>query len=244
MNSSSKENLDTKRQRPKVSTLLKELIFSFFNILRRNWRWKLASLLLATLIWGLLITENPYLTREKTFRDVSISVLGADTLKRAGLVVTTDLSELPLISVQAEIPQKSYDSATASNFNVRIDLSRIEKTGEQNIPVLHTSTSTYGKVTRLSQSEITVDVEPYITRRRIPVQINETGAAPAGFYASKAVVDPPIVTVSGPKSIVENIMRCVANYNGSLLTSAARKQFTAYPLPSMIIRITHLTQEP
>ncbi|NLJ63896.1 MAG: hypothetical protein GX337_00705 [Christensenellaceae bacterium] len=226
---SSKENLDTKRQRPKVSTLLKELIFSFFNILRRNWRWKLASLLLATLIWGLLITENPYLTREKTFRDVSISVLGADTLKRAGLVVTTDLSELPLISVQAEIPQKSYDSATASNFNVRIDLSRIEKTGEQNIPVLHTSTSTYGKVTRLSQSEITVDVEPYITRRRIPVQINETGTAPAGFYASKAVVDPPIVTVSGPKSIVENIMRCVANYNGSLLTSAARKQFTAVP---------------
>ena len=126
-------------------------------------------------------------------------MLGADTLKRAGLVVTTDLSELPLISVQAEIPQKSYDSATASNFNVRIDLSRIEKTGEQNIPVLHTSTSTYGKVTRLSQSEITVDVEPYITRRRIPVQINETGTAPAGFYASKAVVDPPIVTVSGPK---------------------------------------------
>ncbi|HHU01974.1 MAG TPA: hypothetical protein GXZ91_02415 [Christensenellaceae bacterium] len=229
MNNSSKENPNIKSQRPKVSTLIKELISRFFNILRRNWRWKFASLLLATLIWGLLITENPYLTREKVFRDVNISVLGVDTLKRSGLIVTTDLNELPPISMQAEIPQKSYDSASASNFNIRIDLSRIEKAGEQNIPVLHTSTSTYGRVTRLSQSEITVNVEPYITRRRIPVQINETGTIPAGFYASKAVVDPPVVTVSGPKSIVENVMRCVAHYNGSLLTPAARKQFTAVP---------------
>ncbi len=198
-----------------------------WQIICNNWQWKVFSVLLAVIIWGWLITENPDLTREKTFSGVNISVIGEESLKRNGLIVTDLAEALPEINISAEVPQKKYDSALSSNYNVRIDLSQIDSAGEQSIPVLYTNSANYGKVTRLSQSEVTVHAEPYITRRRIPVQINQTGSVPGGFYASKPTVDPSVVTIAGPKSLVENVVRCVANYNLSLLTAAARNQFTA-----------------
>ncbi|MDO5022422.1 MAG: CdaR family protein [Eubacteriales bacterium] len=198
-----------------------------WQILSHNWQWKLFSVLLSIIFWGWLITENPDLTREKTFTEVNISIMGEEALKRNGLIVTNLAENLPALTLSAEVPQKMYDLASPSSYNVRIDLSRINKVGDQTIPVLYTNTSSYGKVTRLSQNEVTLHAEPYITRRRIPVQINQTGNVPSGFYASKPTVDPSTVTIAGPKSLVENVVRCVANYNLSLLTAAARNQFTA-----------------
>jgi YbbR domain-containing protein len=198
-----------------------------WQIMRNNWQWKVFSVLLAVIVWGWLISENPDLTREKTFSGVNISVIGEASLKRKGLIVTDLEENLSEINISAEVPQKVYDSALPSNYNVRIDLSQIDSAGEQTVPVLYTNSANYGKVIKLSKNEIALNAEPYITRRRIPVQINQTGVAPNGFYASKPTVDPSFVTIAGPKSLVENVVRCVANYNLSLLTAAARNQFTA-----------------
>lgn len=216
-------------QTPSVSPEWHVILRRALNVTTRNWPLKLLSLLIALLLWGGLISQDASLTREKTFSDVGINIINRDSLRRSGLVVTEGLDALESIKMKAEVPQKLYDTVSAGNFNVRVDLSRITKAGTQKLPVLYTSSSTYGTVTWLSTAEITVEVDDYITRRRIPVQLNETGAAPSGFYATAPGVDPAAVTISGPRGIIQNITRCVADYNASLLLPAARTQLNAVP---------------
>lgn len=208
---------------------IREALKAFCRILAYRWPWKVLSVILAVLLWGGLISQNPSLTREKYFQDVTVSVINKDTLQRAGLVVVKGLEDLPPIRMRADVPQKMYDTVTSSNYNLRVDLSRITQTGTQKLPIIFTNTSNYGNVTWLSVNEITVEVDDYITKRRIPVQLNETGTVPAGFYATAPSVDPTMVNISGPRSIIQNVVRCVATYNNSLLSPAARTQFNAVP---------------
>ncbi len=197
--------------------------------LTRRWSLKLLSLLAAISVWGVLITSNPSLTREKIFTDVDIAIANRETLKRNGFIVTSGLENLETITMRVDVPQKSYDSSNPTNYNVRLDLSRITQTGEQTIPILTTSTTTYGQVKHLSTSHITVTVDNYITRSRIPVQIREEGKVPEGFFGTIPTIDPSTVTISGPRSLVQNVVRCVALYNKDILVPIGRTQINAIP---------------
>ena len=81
-----------------------------------------------------------------------------------------------------------YANAKATNYNVRIDLSRISSAGEQEIRILSTNSSTYGTVSSIQPSTVTIDVEEYITRFRIPVSVQTVGSAPEGYYAGAATL--------------------------------------------------------
>lgn len=196
---------------------------------RHNWQWKLLSLFLAICLWSGLITQDDTLTRDKVFNDVSINVLNADTLRRNGFIIVDGLDDLPTARIHVDVPQKNYNTVTASNYNLRVDLSRIRGTGEQTLNVLSSSSNAYGTVTEISVDAITVQVDEYTSRSRIPVRLNATGSAPEGFYASDARVDPSYVVVSGPKSLVDQVVRCVADYDMSVLTPKAGVERTATP---------------
>ena len=200
--------------------------------LRSNWGLKVISLLAAVAIWGGLISQDATLTREKVFKDVQINIINNDALQRSGFIVTTDLSKLPAITFHAEVPQRVYDSVTPANFNVRLDLSRISETGEVTLPLQSTDTASYGSVTWLSETQVTLQVDDYITRRRIPVQPIASASAealPEDLYAGNAGIDPSTVVISGPRSLVEGIARVVAAYDVSRLNPIAGTQYTAVP---------------
>ena len=209
---------------------LKSIAKRIAGFFTHNWQWKLLSLFLAVALWSGLITQDETLSREKIFNDVVINVTNADTLRRNGFIIVSGLDDLPTVRLSADVPQKNYNSVTASNYNLRIDLSRIRSTGEQKLQVLSSSSSNYGTVTGISVDSVTVQVDEYVTRSRIPVRLNTTGSLPAGFYAAEAQVDPANVVVSGPKSLVENVVRCVADYDlSSLAGSQAGTERTAVP---------------
>lgn len=173
-----------------------------------NGGFKLLALLISVLFWAGLISQDETLTRDKTFSDVSVNITGSDTMKRNGYIVVSDLAAmLDDVSVVAEVPQHRYETADASFYNVRVDLSRISGTGEQELRLLSTNSSTYGKVTAISPASVNVEVEDYVTRYRIPVSLTLTGETPAGWYLSTPSVDPPLIVVSGPRSMVNNISR-------------------------------------
>lgn len=205
------------------------LVRALVRSVTARWPWKLLSLLLAVIVWGGIISQDATLTREKTFNDIAVNIQNRDVLLRNGLIVTDGLDNLAPLRMRVDVPQKNYDLATPANFNVRIDLSRITEPGVQTVPVQYSSGTAYGTVKWISMTEVTVHVDHYITRRRIPVQLRETGSVPQGFYATNAIVDPSMVTIAGPSSLVKDIVRCVATYNTSLLSSAARTQFSAVP---------------
>ncbi|MDD4080532.1 MAG: CdaR family protein [Eubacteriales bacterium] len=200
--------------------------------LKSNWGLKVVSLLVAIAVWGGLISQDATLTRERVFKDVQINIINNDALLRNGFIVTTGLSTLPAITVHADVPQRVYDSVTPANYNIRLDLSRITSPGEVILPIQSTDTISYGTVTRLSQTEVTVQVEDYITRRRIPVQPIQPAPAealPDNIYAGNAGIDPSTVVISGPRSLVEGIARVVPAYDITQLTPIIGTQYNAVP---------------
>lgn len=189
----------------------REIGLFLLRSLANNWGFKLLALLLAIVLWAGLITQDPTLTREKTFTDVTISVSGSDAIKRNGFIVVSDLTnELEKATLRVDVPQMQYKNAQVNFYNVRIDLSRITQAGRQELRVLSTNSSTYGNVSEVTPATVEVDVEEYITRYRIPVSVDSVGTPPAGFYAGQPSVDPPMVAVSGPRSLVEKVVRAEA----------------------------------
>ena len=147
-------------QPPKEPSRLLKAVVRAGQVILGNWPTKLLALVLAIALWAGLITQDPSLTRERTFRDVTVSINGSDTLRRNGLTVTSDLNALlDDVSVTVDVPQMQYNNATAANFNIRVDLSRIRESGEQEIAILTTNSSTYGKVTEVSPATVKVMVE-------------------------------------------------------------------------------------
>ena len=197
--------------------------------LKNNWKLKLLSLAVALTVWGALISEDASLTREKTFHDVPVSVTGTEALQRSGLIIVDGLDNLQPIRMRAEVPQKVYDSATPANYAVRVDVSRITGVGEQKVPIQTSATAAYGTVSWLSSNEITVQVDEYVTRRRVPVRLASSGQAPEGYYAAGASVDPVNVVISGPRSLVEQIEAVSATYNPFNLASSSGVQYSAVP---------------
>ncbi len=200
--------------------------------LSRNWGLKLTSLLIAIAVWGGLISQDATLTREKTFTDVQVNVINADILQRNGFIVTSGLSKLASVRMRADVPQRVYDSATPANYNVRLDLSRISTTGQVTLPIQTTDTISYGNVVWMSETEVTVQVDEYVTRRRIPVQpiqSAQSDALPDDVYAGPAGLDPSTVVISGPKHLVEGISRVVPAYDVSRLVPVIGTQYNAVP---------------
>ena len=176
------------------------------SILLGNLGTKLLAIFIAVALWAGLITQDPTLTREKVFSDVSVSVNGADMLKRNGYIVLDDVDAvLDDVTVRVNVPQAQYAAAQASNYSVRIELSRIRQAGKQEVRILSTNSSAYGTVMEIDPPSVMLTVDEYVTRYRIPVEVVIEGSAPEGFYAAAPSTDPPMVAVSGPKSLVERI---------------------------------------
>lgn len=176
------------------------------SILLENWGSKLLAILIAVALWAGLITQDPSLTREKVFNDVLVSVNGADTLKRNGFIVLEDLNAvLDDVDLRVSVPQAQYNTAQASNYSVRVDLSRIRSAGAQEVRIMSTNTAIYGSVMEINPPAVTLTVDEYVTRYRIPVAVVIENEAPEGFYATAPSTDPAVIAVSGPKSLVERI---------------------------------------
>ena len=80
-------------------------LHALWRLIASNWGYKLLSVLLALALWAGLITQDPTLTREKTMADGSVTVLGSDTLLRAGYIVTESrsVSKLSSLSVPLKV---------------------------------------------------------------------------------------------------------------------------------------------
>lgn len=230
-------NTEPERSEHKPAQTERSLRKAVVSLLRKCWRllshnllWKLLALVLALCLWAGLITQDPTLTRERVFNDVSVSVTGADTLRRNGMIVLDYPDGDALVRLRAEVPQREYNSASTSNYSPRIDLSKVTATGVQSLKILTSSSTTYGTVTEVSPDSVTVNVDNYVTSYRLPVTVHQTGDFPTGFYGSSPTLDPTIVSVSGPESIISKIARVVVDFDASRLPAQSGLVRTALSL--------------
>lgn len=200
------------------------------HLFRHHWGYKVLALVLAVVLWAALITQDPTLTREKTFNDVAVTVSGTDTMKRNGFIVVSDLNELlQNVTVKAAVPQRRYEDAPVSAYSVRLDLTRINAAGVHEIRIQSSSSTSYGSVTEITPSTIPVEVEEYITRYRIPVSFTLSGSVKEGWYADSPAISPTYVAISGPKSLVESISRAAVALDLSELPASEEMIRSAVP---------------
>ena len=205
---------------------------------------KLLAMLISLVLWAGLISQDDSLTREKTWQNVNVSITGSDTMKRNHYIVVSDLeSLLSNVAVTAAVPQKRYDSADLSAYNVRVDLSRINGTGTQELKIISTASTTYGKIVSTTPSVVSVEVEEYLTRNRIPVSATVIGDYTNGWYKdwyiSSLSTDPALITVSGPRTVALTISKGKAFIDldtldwteGTLLTSSSLLEITTENTP-------------
>ncbi|HNX61150.1 MAG TPA: hypothetical protein PKN45_00800 [Candidatus Limiplasma sp.] len=208
-------------ERP-VRSAFRQLPKRFWRMLSHNLIWKLIALVLAIALWAGLITQDPTLTRERIFNDVPVTVTGSDTLRRNGLIVTDGLDEASTLArLKVEVPQREYNTVSSSNYSPRIDLSKITSTGEQSLKIATTSSTTYGTVTEVNPDSVNVKVDNYITSYRLPVTVHVLGDYPSGFYGTTPTLDPSIISVSGPESVVTRIARVGISFDVSRLPAQA-----------------------
>lgn len=202
-----------------------------FKAVINNWPWKLLALFLAVCLWAGLITQDPTLTRERVFTDASVGITGADTLRRNGLIVVSGLEEDKLLArLRVDVPQREYNTVAATNYNPRVELSRITEAGEQDIKLYATSTTAYGSVQDISPATLKVVVDEYVTNYRIPVSVNVIGEYPEGFYGGSFTRDPSLVALSGPRSLVDQVVRIYVDYDASKLKAEPGEVATALPM--------------
>ena len=202
-NPSNQNPVREKKENSRVEAVLRKIK----SILLENWGTKLLAILIAVALWAGLITQDPTLTREKLFTDAAVTVNGEDTLKRYGFIVLEDIDEvLSGVDVRVNVPQGQYNAAQPSNYAIRVELSRLRKAGEHEVKIQSTNSSVYGTVAEIVPASVKLTVDEYVTRYRIPVTVATSGELPEGTYATVPSTDPPMIAVSGPKSVVERIV--------------------------------------
>lgn len=237
------------RQKSQLRILLDTAFAGLKHLILHNGWVKLLALIISVVIWAGLVSQDESITRDKTFTNVNVSVSGADTAKRNGFIVTSNLDELlEDVSCVAAVPQTQYDKAEVGTYNLRLDLSRINSTGEQELKIISTNSSTFGRVTGTTPASVLVNVEDYIVRQRIPVSLSLQGEVPTGWYMSTPTVDPALVSVSGPKSLVQAISRArvvldrgqVDWVEGTMITSAEIVLYnrSGEPVSSRLLDVT------
>ena len=185
-----------------------------------NWGWKIVSLALAICLWGILITQDTSLPREKVIEGVRVTVANSAVLRSNGMVAVDGLDEVSTVKLRVSVPQKNYTAASAANYTARLDLSQIQTTGEQTLEITASASNAaqYGTVLEVYDSQVTVTVEEYSTQSQVPVEVRLTGEIPENYYGGALSRSADSVDISGPASVVEKAARCVVDYDQSSLS--------------------------
>ena len=188
--------------------------------LTHNWGWKIGSLALAVCLWGILITMDTSLPREKVIEGVRVTVANAAVLRGNDMIVVDGLEDVDTVNLLVSVPQKNYSAASASNYSARIDLGLIQTTGEQTLTITASpnNANEFGKVLAVYDADVTVTVEEYATQSQVPVEVRLKGEMPENCFGGTVSRSADAVDISGPVSVVEKAVRCVVDYDQSSLS--------------------------
>lgn len=165
------------------------------------------SLVIACGLWLYVIT---YVSPESTASITGIPVYfaGETALEERNLLVTSNQDMT--VSVELKGNRSDLNKVDRSNITVTVDLAKVYDTGDLRLAynVSYPGTVSPNAFEVLSQypSKVAITVEKRLSVD-VPVRVVYSGAAPEGFITDTeaAVLDYPMINVSGPSSVVEQI---------------------------------------
>lgn len=190
----------------KFSKGLKNLFKGFWHMLSNNLGLKIASLLFAVVLWGFVMTEiNP--PREKDFDNIDLRFENINSLSEKELTIKGSLDDiLNKVKITIETNPDYLYLVTEENIKAYVDLSVINRPGEQTVAIK--ATSSIGTVVGIKPKTVTLNVEDYITRN-VPVTYEIKNMPGAEFYIADPVFTPESIDIKGARSLVEQVATAI-----------------------------------
>ena len=194
---------------------------------RRLWL-KLISFLLALILWTYIISTNTSLTRTKQLEEIPVSSGSKAELSGRTLALATDIQAeyTDAIDVTVEVPQSQYALLERDNITLTPDFSGINAAGIYEVPLR--GNTTYGSITSIDPSTVRVAIEN-LESRNFSLGLEILNADDENYWydidAASNSLNPRVVTVSGPESLVTNVSRAVVQVDVGGRTVNPRRGF-------------------
>lgn len=165
----------------------------------------LLALVLAVLVWLIAINqENPLQERNLTGQ-----IPVALTNLEAGLVLMRPSQANASVSVRA--PRQTLDALRLDDVALTLDLAGLGS-GTWDVPITGAMRQSNARLTRIEPSTVQVTLERELTRT-LPVRLEMTGMPAPGYELGETRLDPALVTLVGPTSLVERVSAAVVTVN-------------------------------
>lgn len=187
------------------------------NKITRNWGLKLVSFLFAAMIWVIVTNINDPVTPFPV-SDVSVTLRNTELITGSGQVyeVLDNTDVIDLVTVYA--PRSVIDSLSPSNVVAIADMNDL--TSLDTIPIKLYTNKHNDRLESITGSidSVKLKIEDKQTRS-FPIRANVTGEVGEGYMLGDVGTEQNLIRVSGPKSVVSQIVRAQAEVNVSGFTS-------------------------
>jgi YbbR domain-containing protein len=176
------------------------MVRSFLNL--SNLGSMVMALVLAVMVWmGATIQANPFVEGYLA-EPVPMEVVN----RGEGLVVMGGVGQE--VSVRVRTPQSIWEDLTSSSFRAYIDLEGLD-VGLHEVPVRVEPASGLVRILEVSPATLTVRLD---TRgeKTVRVRVSVYGNPPLGFGIGAVQVEPDMVKVTGPQTLVDQVAQLTA----------------------------------
>ncbi|HIE38679.1 MAG TPA: hypothetical protein EYH30_05610 [Anaerolineales bacterium] len=196
----------------------------------------LLSFILAALVWIAAVEQgNPTLEDRYPSR---IPVTLSNPPEEMIPYGETDVQ----VDVTLRAPQSVWEALEREDIHAMVDLSGLGP-GEHRLPVQVQVDRRPAMVLEVEPEAITIRLEP-LMEAAVPVTVPIRGDAALGYMPRSPVVSPLTVTVSGPASLVAQVVRAVAEVSVEGARADIEGEFALEPRDAEGRTVPHITLSP
>lgn len=193
-----------------------------------NWGLKLASLVLAVVLWFLVVQiEDP--TDTKTFSSITVKITGTESFEKTNQVYKV-LDKTDKVSVTVRAPKSIIGQLRATDIVAEADLNKIT---EDNTVEIKYDVQNVGRVESVEGNRDSVKFSVEAKRSKwIRVMKNVVGEVAENCVVASTTAELDIIEVSGPQSVVDTISYAsaemdVTGYSNSITANVDVKLYDA-----------------
>ncbi len=160
------------------------------------------AFVLALMVWIVAtMQENPFV--ETTLpEEIPVEVVN----RGEGLVIVRGMEEG--VSVKVRAPESVWEDLSAGSFRAYVDLQGLD-VGLHEVPVKVEPASSLVRILQTSPGVLTLRLDRRM-EKIVPVRVSVYGDPALGYEMGLPLVDPSDVTVSGPASLVDQVVEATA----------------------------------
>lgn len=163
----------------------------------------ITAFILAAMIWvAATIQENPFLEAYLP-EEIPVEVFN----RGEGLVIVGGADQK--VRIKARAPESVWADLRASSFGAHVDLNGLD-VGLHEVPVQVEPAGNLVRVTEISPAVLTVRLDRS-AQKGVEVRVSVYGGAPQGYYEGSPRTVPDHVTVSGPQTLVDQVVQATAD---------------------------------